>query len=40
MKKLLFLALVLTGGTLMAQDKTVQELKTTAEKKVAEDTCT
>ncbi len=38
MKKLLFLALVLTGGTLMAQDKTVQELKTTAEKKVAEDT--
>jgi hypothetical protein len=38
MKKLLFLALVMTGGTLVAQDKTVQELKTTAEKKVAEDT--
>jgi hypothetical protein len=38
MRKLFFLALICTCGTVMAQDKTVQELKSTAEKKLAEDT--
>jgi len=38
MKKILFLICVISTGAVMAQDATVQGLKSTAEKKLAEDT--
>ena len=38
MKKLFFILAVISFGTVIAQDKTVQELKSTAQKTLAEDT--